>query len=288
MGKRFKLEEASYEMNHIQSMVTLSNGRQMPWLGLGVYKMSEDQEVIASIEAAIRNGYRSIDTAALYQNEEGVGQAIKASGISREELFITTKVWNSDQGYDSTLKAFDASMSKLGLDYLDLYLIHWPVKGKYKETWKALEQLHKDGRVRSIGVSNFQIHHLEDLLANAEVRPVVNQVELHPLLSQVELREYCKSQGIQIEAWSPLAQGKLLDNEVLKAIGAKYGKSTAQVIIRWDLQHGIVTIPKSSNPKRIVENANVFDFELTAEEMKQIDGLNQDQRVGPDPDNFDF
>ncbi|GIP59889.1 aldo/keto reductase [Paenibacillus sp. FSL W8-0186] len=275
-------------MNHIQSMVTLSNGRQMPWLGLGVYKMSEGQEVTASIEAAIRNGYRSIDTAALYQNEEGVGQAIKASGISREELFITTKVWNSDQGYDSTLKAFDASMSKLGLDYLDLYLIHWPVKGKYKETWKALEQLHKDGRVRSIGVSNFQIHHLEDLLANAEVRPVVNQVELHPLLSQVELREYCKSQGIQIEAWSPLAQGKLLDNEVLKAIGAKYGKSTAQVIIRWDLQHGIVTIPKSSNPKRIVENANVFDFELTAEEMKQIDGLNQDQRVGPDPDNFDF
>lgn len=275
-------------MNHIQSMVTLSNGRQMPWLGLGVYKMSEGQEVIASIEAAIRNGYRSIDTAALYQNEEGVGQAIKASGISREELFITTKVWNSDQGYDSTLKAFDASMSKLGLDYLDLYLIHWPVKGKYKETWKALEQLHKDGRVRSIGVSNFQIHHLEDLLANAEVRPVVNQVELHPLLSQVELREYCKSQGIQIEAWSPLAQGKLLDNEVLKAIGAKYGKSTAQVIIRWDLQHGIVTIPKSSNPERIVENANVFDFELTAEEMKQIDGLNQDQRVGPDPDNFDF
>lgn len=275
-------------MNHIQSMVTLSNGKQMPWLGLGVYKMSEGQEVIASIEAAIRNGYRSIDTASLYQNEEGVGQAIKASGISREELFITTKVWNSDQGYDSTLKAFDTSMSKLGLDYLDLYLIHWPVKGKYKETWKALEQLHKDGRVHSIGVSNFQIHHLEDLLADAEVRPVVNQVELHPLLSQLELREYCKSQGIQIEAWSPLAQGKLLDNEVLKAIGAKYGKSTAQVIIRWDLQHGIVTIPKSSNPERIVENANVFDFELTAEEMKQIDSLNQDQRVGPDPDNFDF
>lgn len=275
-------------MNHIQSMVTLSNGKQMPWLGLGVYKMSEGQEVIASIEAAIRNGYRSIDTASLYQNEEGVGQAIKASGISREELFITTKVWNSDQGYDSTLKAFDTSMSKLGLDYLDLYLIHWPVKGKYKETWKALEQLHKDGRVHSIGVSNFQIHHLEDLLADTEVRPVVNQVELHPLLSQLELREYCKSQGIQIEAWSPLAQGKLLDNEVLKAIGAKYGKSTAQVIIRWDLQHGIVTIPKSSNPERIVENANVFDFELTAEEMKQIDSLNQDQRVGPDPDNFDF
>lgn len=275
-------------MNHIQSMVTLSNGKQMPWLGLGVYKMSEGQEVIASIEAAIRNGYRSIDTASLYQNEEGVGQAIKASGISREELFITTKVWNSDQGYDSTLKAFDTSMSKLGLDYLDLYLIHWPVKGKYKETWKALEQLHKDGRVHSIGVSNFQIHHLEDLLVDTEVRPVVNQVELHPLLSQLELREYCKSQGIQIEAWSPLAQGKLLDNEVLKAIGAKYGKSTAQVIIRWDLQHGIVTIPKSSNPERIVENANVFDFELTAEEMKQIDSLNQDQRVGPDPDNFDF
>ncbi|GAA0136488.1 aldo/keto reductase [Paenibacillus sp. YSY-4.3] len=250
--------------------------------------MSDGQEVTDSIEAAIRNGYRSIDTASLYQNEEGVGQAIKASSNPREELFITTKVWNSDQGYDSTLKAFDTSMGKLGLDYLDLYLIHWPVKGKYKETWKALEKLHKDGRVRSIGVSNFQIHHLEDLLADAEVRPVVNQVELHPLLSQVELREYCKAQGIQIEAWSPLAQGKLLDNEVLKAIGVKYGKSTAQVIIRWDIQHEIVTIPKSSNAERIVENANVFDFELTADEMKQIDSLNQNQRVGPDPDNFDF
>ncbi|WP_055105941.1 aldo/keto reductase [Paenibacillus ihumii] len=275
-------------MKNLQSTVTLSNGEQMPWLGLGVFKMSEGQEVIDSTKAAIRNGYRSIDTAAVYQNEDGVGQAIKASGIPREQLFITTKVWNSDQGYESTLKAFDSSMNKLGLDYLDLYLIHWPVKGKYKETWKALEKLHKDGRVRSIGVSNFQIHHLEDLLADAEIRPVVNQVELHPLLSQVELREYCKSQGIQIEAWSPLAQGKLLDNEVLKAIGAKYGKSTAQVIIRWDLQNEIVTIPKSSKEQRIIENADVFDFELTADEIEQINGLNQNLRVGPDPDNFDF
>ncbi|WP_019635811.1 aldo/keto reductase [Paenibacillus fonticola] len=275
-------------MNNVQSAVTLSNGEQMPWLGLGVFKVSDGQEVIDSVGTAIKNGYRSIDTAALYDNEEGVGQAIRASSVPREQLFITTKVWNSDQGYESTLKAFDTSMGKLGLDYLDLYLIHWPVKGKYKETWKALEKLHKEGKVRSIGVSNFQIHHLQDLLEDAEVRPVVNQVELHPLLSQVELREYCKSQGIQIEAWSPLAQGKLLNNEVLKAIGAKYGKSTAQVIIRWDLQNEIVTIPKSANEQRIIENADVFDFELTPEELEQINGLNQNQRIGADPDNFNL
>ncbi|MNJ45603.1 aldo/keto reductase [Paenibacillus bouchesdurhonensis] len=275
-------------MKNVQSTVTLSNGEQMPWLGLGVFKMSDGQEVINCVETAIQNGYRSIDTASLYDNEEGVGQAIKSSAVPREQLYITTKIWNSDQGYESTLKAFDRSMNKLGLDYLDLYLIHWPVKGKYKETWKALEKLHRDGRVRSIGVSNFQIHHLQDLLEDAEIKPVVNQVELHPLLSQVELREYCKSEGIQIEAWSPLAQGQLLDNEVLKAIGAKYGKSTAQVIIRWDLQNEIVTIPKSAKEHRIIDNANVFDFELTSEEMEQINELNQNKRIGPDPDNFDF
>lgn len=274
--------------NHLQDTVTLHNGVKMPWFGLGVFKVEDGQEVIDSVKYAIKAGYKSIDTAKIYENEEGVGQAIRESGITRDELFVTTKVWNADQGYDSTLKAFDTSLQKLGLDYLDLYLIHWPGKDKYKETWKALEKLYKDGRVRAIGVSNFQIHHLEDLLTDAEVKPMVNQVELHPLLTQVELREYCKKQGIQIEAWSPLAQGQLLDNEVLKGIASKYGKSTAQVILRWDLQNEIVTIPKSIKEQRIIENADVFDFELSAEDMEQINALNQNHRVGPDPDTLLF
>lgn len=275
-------------MQNLQSTVQLSNGVKMPWFGLGVYKVENGDEVVSSVKWAIEAGYRSIDTAALYQNEDGVGQAIRESGVPREELFVTTKVWNSDQGYDSTLQAFEQSLDKLGLEYVDLYLVHWPVKGKYKDTWRALEKLHEDGKVRAIGVSNFQIHHLEDLLADAKVRPVVNQVELHPLLSQVELRNYCKEQGIQIEAWAPLAQGRLLDNEVLQTIGEKYGKSVAQVLLRWDLQSGIVTIPKSIKQERIVQNADIFDFELSPEDMKQIDDLNQNQRFGADPDNFNF
>ncbi|WP_017812195.1 aldo/keto reductase [Paenibacillus shenyangensis] len=275
-------------MQNLQSTVQLSNGVQMPWFGLGVYKVENGDEVVSSVKWAIEAGYRSIDTAALYQNEDGVGQAIRESGVSREELFVTTKVWNSDQGYESTLQAFEQSLNKLGLEYVDLYLVHWPVKGKYKDTWRALEKLHEDGKVRAIGVSNFQVHHLEDLLADAKVRPVVNQVELHPLLSQVELRNYCKEQGIQIEAWAPLAQGRLLDNPVLQEIGEKYGKSIAQVLLRWDLQSGIVTIPKSIKQERIVQNADIFDFELSAEDMQQIDDLNQNQRFGADPDNFNF
>lgn len=275
-------------MQNLQSTVQLSNGVKIPWFGLGVYKVENGDEVVSSVKWAIEAGYRSIDTAALYQNEDGVGQAIRESGVPREELFVTTKVWNSDQGYDSTLQAFEQSLDKLGLEYVDLYLVHWPVKGKYKDTWRALEKLHEDGKVRAIGVSNFQIHHLEDLLADAKVRPVVNQVELHPLLSQVELRNYCKEQGIQIEAWAPLAQGRLLDNEVLQTIGEKYGKSVAQVLLRWDLQSGIVTIPKSIKQERIVQNADIFDFELSPEDMKQIDDMNQNQRFGADPDNFNF
>lgn len=260
----------------------------MPWLGLGVFKAEEGQEVIDAVKAAIKAGYRSIDTASLYGNEEGVGQAIKESGVAREELFITTKVWNPDQGYESTLAAFDTSINKLGLEYIDLYLVHWPVKGKYKATWRALEELYNEGKIRSIGVSNFQIHHLEDLMVDAKVKPMVNQVELHPLLSQVELREYSREQGIQIEAWAPLAQGQLLDNEVIKEIAQQHKKSVAQVIIRWDIQSEIVTIPKSIKEHRIIENADVFDFELSAEDMERINALNQNKRIGPDPDNFDF
>ncbi|MBP1991570.1 aldo/keto reductase [Paenibacillus eucommiae] len=277
---------------NLQDTTTLHNGIQMPWFGIGVFKVEEGSELVQAIKSAVKHGYRSIDTAAIYENETSVGQGIREalleSQIPREELFVTSKVWNADLGYESTLAAYETSLNKLGLEYLDLYLIHWPVKGKYKEAWRALETLYKEGRVKAIGVSNFQIHHLEDVMKDAEVRPMVNQVEYHPLLSQKELLRFSKEQGIQLEAWSPLMQGQLLDHPVLKEIASKHGKSVAQVILRWDLQHGVVTIPKSTKEHRIIENASVFDFELTAADIAQIDGLNQDQRVGPDPDNFDF
>lgn len=272
----------------LQDTTTLHNGVKMPWFGLGVFKVKEGSEVVESVKAAIKNGYKSIDTAAVYQNEEGVGQAIKEAGVPREELFITTKVWNADQGYESTLKAFETSMEKLGLEYLDLYLIHWPVAGKYNDTWKALEKLYKDGRVRAIGVSNFHIHHLKDLLENAEIKPMVNQVEYHPHLAQTELLEYCKAEGIQMEAWSPLKQGELLSEPTITEIAEKHSKSPAQVILRWDLQNGVVTIPKSIKEHRIIENADIFDFELSKEDMDRLNSLNKNERVGPDPDNFDF
>lgn len=279
-------------VKNLQDTTTLHNGVKMPWFGLGVFKVEEGPELVNAVKVAIKHGYRSIDTAAIYENEEGVGQGIreglKEAGISREDLFVTSKVWNADLGYESTIAAYEKSLQKLGLEYLDLYLIHWPVEGKYKEAWRALETLYKEGKVKAIGVSNFQIHHLKDLMEDAEVKPMVNQVECHPRLTQKEVQAFCKEQGIQLEAWSPLMQGELLDNEVLQAIATKHGKSVAQVILRWDLQNGIVTIPKSTKEHRIVENSTVFDFELTEEEMNQIDGLNKNHRVGPDPDNFDF
>jgi Aldo/keto reductases, related to diketogulonate reductase len=278
--------------SHLQDSVALNNGVHMPWFGLGVFKVQEGNEVVDSVKTAIKHGYRSIDTAAIYRNEEGVGQAIAEAireySVPREELFVTSKVWNSDQGYQSTLDAFELSLKKLGLDYLDLYLIHWPVKGKYKETWKALEHIYKSGKVRAIGVSNFHVHHLEDLLAEAEIVPAVDQVELHPYLTQVGLREFAQSKGIQIEAWSPLAQGLVLKDPAIEALAAKYGKTAAQIVLRWNLQSGIVTIPKSVQPARIVGNADLFDFELSAEDVAAIDALNRNQRVGSDPDNFNF
>ncbi|MBE4908436.1 aldo/keto reductase [Bacillus luteolus] len=272
----------------LMDTTTLHNGVKMPWFGLGVFKVEEGSEVIESVKAAIKNGYRSIDTAAIYQNEEGVGQGIKESGVARDELFITTKVWNSEQGYDTTLQAFETSLSKLGLDYLDLYLIHWPGldSSKFKDTWKAIEKLYKDGRVRAIGVSNFHVHQLQELIKDAEVKPMVNQVEFHPHLTQRELLAYCQSEGIQLEAWSPLKQGQLLSDPTINEIAEKYQKSTAQIILRWDLQNKVVTIPKSIKEHRIIENADVFDFELSAEDMERISGLNKDERVGPNPDEF--
>ncbi|MBI0580385.1 aldo/keto reductase [Neobacillus cucumis] len=279
-------------MKNLQDRTLLNNGVKMPWLGIGVFKVEEGPELVNAIRTAIKHGYRSVDTAAIYGNEEGVGQGIREglqeAGISREELFVTSKVWNSDLGYESTLAAYETSLQKLGLEYLNLYLIHWPVEGKYKEAWRALETLYKEGRVKAIGVSNFQIHHLEELLKEAEIKPVINQVEYHPRLTQKELQAFSRKHDIQLEAWSPLMQGQLLDHPVLKEIASKYNKSAAQVILRWDLQNGIVTIPKSTKERRIVENASVFDFQLTKEEMFWIDQLNQNHRVGPDPDHIDF
>ncbi|MEO3946785.1 aldo/keto reductase [Gorillibacterium sp. CAU 1737] len=274
-------------MTNVASTVTLNNGVAMPQFGLGVWKAKDGAEVVEAVKAAIAAGYRSIDTAAVYGNEAGVGQAIQESGVPREELFITTKVWNSEQGYETTLAAFEASLAKLGLDYVDLYLVHWPVKGKYKETWKALEKIYADGKARAIGVSNFHPHHLDDLLADAKVVPAVNQVELHPLLSQEELRRYCDEKKIYVEAWSPLMQGNL-DLPVLQEIASRYGKTPAQVILRWHLQHNIIVIPKSVTPSRIQENADLFDFELNAEDLAKIDALNENRRFGADPDNFNF
>ncbi|WP_340639833.1 aldo/keto reductase [Bacillus atrophaeus] len=272
----------------LKDTVKLHNGVEMPRFGLGVFKVENGSEATESVKAAIKNGYRSIDTAAIYKNEEGVGAGIKESGVARDELFITSKVWNEDQGYETTLVAFEKSLERLELDYLDLYLIHWPGKDKYKDTWRALEKLYKDGKVRAIGVSNFQVHHLEELLKDAEIKPMVNQVEFHPCLTQVELREYCKKQGIQVEAWSPLMQGQLLDNEVLKQIAEKHNKSVAQVILRWDLQQDVITIPKSIKEHRIIENADIFDFELSQEDIEKINALNKDERVGPNPDELLF
>ncbi|MCF6137353.1 aldo/keto reductase [Alkalihalobacillus berkeleyi] len=275
-------------MKTIQETIQLHNGVKMPRLGFGVFKVEEGSEVVESVKTALEAGYRSIDTAAIYRNEEGVGKAIQEANIPREELFITTKVWNKDQGYESTMKAFEDSLEKLGLDYVDLYLIHWPVEGKYKDTWRAIENLYESGKARAIGVCNFNVHHLKDLMEDADVKPMVNQIELHPKLTQREVRTFCRDNNIVVEAWSPLMHGKLLEHPVLKEIGDKYNKTPAQVILKWDLQHDIVTIPKSVNPSRIRENASLFDFSLTNEDMQAIDQLNENERFGPDPDHFDF
>ncbi|HII4440716.1 TPA: aldo/keto reductase [Clostridium perfringens] len=279
--------------NNLNSTITLNNGIEMPRVGLGVFRVENSSELVNAVKVAIKNGYRSIDGAAIYGNEEAMGEGIregiKEAGISREDLFITSKVWNADLGYESTIAAYEASLKRLGVDYLDLYLIHWPVEGKYKEAWRALEYLYKEGRVKAIGVSNFQVHHLQDLLKDAEIKPVINQIELHPYLSQEKVREFCKENDIQVEAWSPLMAGNgLLENDILKAIAKKYNKTTAQVVLRWDLQNQVITIPKSTNEGRLVENIDIFGFNLSKDDMDRIDSLNKDLRVGPDPDNFDF
>lgn len=269
--------------------ITLNNDVTIPQLGFGVWQV-ENEAATAAVSTALEAGYRSVDTAAIYGNEEGTGKAIAESGVPREELFVTTKVWNSDHGYDATLRAFDSSLTKLGLDYVDLYLIHWPLpaRGTSVDTYKALEKIYAEGRAKAIGVSNFHPAHLERLLAETSVVPVLNQVELHPQLQQQELRDFHAKHGIATEAWSPLGSGKgLLDEPTIAAIATKHGKSPAQVVLRWHLQLGTIVIPKSVTPSRIRENIDVFDFALDADDLAAIAGLDQGRRTGPDPDTFD-
>ncbi|GEM01553.1 Aldo/keto reductase [Halolactibacillus halophilus] len=275
-------------LKDLTSTTKLANGVEMPWVGLGVFKVEDGPEVKQAVIDAINSGYRSIDTASVYGNEKGVGEALKEVDVKREDLFITSKLWNADQGYESTLTAFEATLDRLGLDYLDLYLIHWPVPeaNLYQDTWRAFEKLYQEKKIRAIGVSNFKEEHLETLIQGSEITPMVNQVEFHPHLTQEPLRHFCLDHNIQIEAWSPLKQGQLFDNDVLQVIADRHNKSIAQVLVRWDIQSGVVTIPKSTKAHRIKENADVFDFELTYDEMKQINQLNKDERVGPDPSTF--
>jgi 2,5-diketo-D-gluconate reductase A len=267
--------------------VALRDGVEIPQLGFGVFQVPPDrtQEVV---EEALESGYRHIDTAAAYRNERGVGAAIAASGLAREEIFVTTKLWNSAQGYESTLGAFEKSVARLGLDHVDLYLIHWPVptEGRALDTWRAFERIHEERRSRSIGVSNFRVEDLEELEREAATQPTVNQVELHPHLQQADLRTWHLEHRIATEAWSPLAQGELLNNETIAAVANRHDRTPAQAILRWHLQLGNVVIPKSVTPKRMRENFELFDFELSDEDMTEIAALDVGQRIGPDPSTF--
>lgn len=271
--------------------MTLNNGTTIPGLGLGVFQV-DDGDTAQMVADAIVTGYRLIDTAQIYGNEAGTGIGIQrglaATGLNRSDLFVTSKVWNAHLTYDETIAAFNLSLQKLQLDYLDLYLIHWPGNDAYEEAWRALEDLYHAGKIKAIGVSNFQIHHLEHLQTFAQVVPVINQIELHPKLAQRALRDYHQAHGIQTQAWSPLMQGQLLSDPVVTAIAAKHGRSAAQVILRWDVQQNILLNVKSVHVDRMRANAAIFDFELDADDMGRLNQLNVDVRVGPDPETFDF
>lgn len=268
----------------------LNNGVEIPYVGLGVYRMDDNQASEDAIMYALSQGYRHLDTASYYHNEDAVGRAIKKSGIPREEIFVTTKVWNEDQRQNKVREAFEESLRKLDTNYIDLYLIHWPVVDKIQETWKVLEGLYKDGLVKAIGVSNFKDHHLETLKEISTISPAINQVELHPFFNQQSILDYCKKEGIQLEAWSPLGASKtdLLKEPLLVKLSEKYDKSPAQIVLRWNFQRDVVIIPKSSNKERLVQNMNIFDFNLTEDDMNQINSLDKGLRLGSDPDTFTF
>lgn len=276
-------------MSHqIPEHTVLNNDLKMPWIGFGTFKIPEGDETYQAVRHAVDAGYRSFDTAMIYGNETSVGRAIKDCGIPREDLFITTKVWNDDLRKKNTLKAFEDSLERLKMDYVDLYLVHWPVKGCYVDAWLEMEQIDHSGKAYAIGVSNFMIHHLEDVIAAGSIMPAVNQVEYHPQLQLPDLHAFCIKHAIQLEAWAPLMQGQGLDHPVILDVAAKHSKSPAQVLIRWDLQKEVVTIPKSVTKAHIYDNIEVFDFHLDDADMAQIAAMDKNQRIGDDPDNFNF
>ncbi len=277
-------------MSNIQDCTVLNNGVRMPWLGLGVWQVTNPKELDFAVKTALKYGYAAIDTADIYGNEKEVGRAIRESGVPREDVFVTTKLWNARQreGFQAVLKAFETSRKRLDMDYVDLYMIHWPIKGKYVESWKALLKLYEQRVVRAIGVCNFNIHHLQDIIRETGVVPAVNQVELHPWLNQQPLVDYCASQGIQVQAYSPLMNGHLGEVPEVVPIAKKYGRTPAQIVLRWNLQRKIAVIPKSVHEERILENSKIFDFSLSEEDMAAILALNRNQRFLPDPDNVRF
>ena len=275
-------------INSINERTLLNNGTFMPWLGLGLYKMTDAQEIDRAVKTALEVGYRAFDTATFYRNERYIGKALRQSGIPRDEIFLTSKVWNDAQREKRTLAVFNESLEDLGTDYVDLYLIHWPVRGYFKGTWQVLEKLYGEGRTRAIGTSNFHVHHLQDLMADSQVLPAVDQVEFHPYLYQSDLLEFCRSKNIQLEAWGPLMKGNITAKQPIAVLAEKYRRTPAQIALRWDLQHEVVVIPKSSRPERILENSQIFDFELSPEDMSLLDGLNEGLHLGPNPDTFNF
>ena len=267
----------------IDTRVSLSDGNSMPLLGLGTWAAQPGGETRDAVAFALETGYRHIDTAKMYGNEQDVGEAVRQSSIPRQEIFVTTKLWDSDQGYQTAHDAFDRSMDQLGLEYIDLYLIHWPVEKLRNDSWRALNNIKESGRTRSIGVSNFSHKHLQELYSYSDIRPVVNQIELSPFLQQPLIASFCRSENIQLTGYCPLAKGRRFDEPVLADIAEQHGKSPAQVMIRWALQKRQAVIPKSSNPKRIVQNADIFDFQIGVDEMVRLDGLEDDSRYCPDP-----
>jgi diketogulonate reductase-like aldo/keto reductase len=270
----------------IRSTTRLANGVDMPRLGFGTYRIDEGPDIERSVAAALAAGYRSVDTASMYGNERGVGRAIRESGLPRSDVFLATKVWNDEQGYPRTLAAIERSLDRLGTDHVDLYLVHWPVEKLMAETWRAMEEILDSGRARAIGVCNFLVHHLEELSTTARVPPMVDQFEFHPRLQRPELVDHCLANGIQPEAWAPTMRGRVLSVPELVSLGERHGKTAVQVTLRWILQRGIVAIPKSTHPERIAENSDIFDFELSVEEMSAIDALDDEGRIGPDPNTY--